>query len=59
MPSQKQSSDQLAQMPIDQFYQTVASSDNGLSADQVKTQEAKYGPDVITAAKGQNKLWQF
>ncbi|CAK1229427.1 cation-translocating P-type ATPase [Fructobacillus fructosus] len=59
MPSQKQSSDQLAQMPIDQFYQTVASSDNGLNANQVKTQEAKYGPNVITAAKGQNKLWQF
>ncbi|CAK1229683.1 Magnesium-transporting ATPase (P-type) (MgtA) [Fructobacillus fructosus] len=59
MPSQKQSSNQLAQMPIDQFYQTVASSDNGLNANQVKTQEAKYGPNVITAAKGQNKMWQF
>ena len=59
MPNQQQSNDQLASLPVDQFYQAVGSGEQGLSSSQVKDQQIKFGPNVITAAKGQNKLWKF
>lgn len=59
MPNQDQNNDQLAQLPIDQFYQSIGSSENGLSADQAQKQHAKFGDNVITAAKGENKIWKF
>ncbi|CAK8053938.1 cation-translocating P-type ATPase [Eupransor demetentiae] len=59
MVQDKQDKDQLAQMPIDQLYQSLRTSANGLTDQQVQSQKAKYGDNVITAAKGENKLLHF
>ncbi|CAH1852469.1 cation-translocating P-type ATPase [Convivina intestini] len=59
MVEENKTNDQLAQLPLDEFYQAVDSSPTGLNANQVQQQRSKYGPNVITAAKTGNRLWKF